>query len=76
MGVMDNAGRYSTGSIRGGAMLYADSLFGHRDRMSLGSYFSKGAQSPFFDYNVPVNKMTDVLDLCSHLLLRTSNTDL
>lgn len=56
MGVMDNAGRYSTGSIRGGAMLYADSLFGHRDRMSLGSYFSKGAQSPFFDYNVPVNK--------------------
>lgn len=56
MGVMDNAGRYNTGSIRGGAMLYADSLFGHRDRMSLGSYFSKGAQSPFADYNFPVNK--------------------
>lgn len=56
MGIMDNAGRYNTGRIRGGAMLYADSLFGHRDRMSLGSYFSKGAQSPFFDYNVPVNK--------------------
>ena len=56
MGVMDNAGRYNTGSIRGGAMLYADSLTGHRDRMSLGSYFSGGAQSPFFDYNFPVNK--------------------
>ena len=56
MGIMDNAGRYNTGSIRGGAMLYADSLFGHRDRMSLGSYFSKGAQSPFADYNFPVNK--------------------
>lgn len=56
MGLMDNAGRYNTGSIRGGAMLYADSLFGVRDRMSIGSYFSKGAQSPFFDYNVPVNK--------------------
>lgn len=56
MGVMDNAGRRSTGNFRGGAMLYADSLFGHRDRMSLGSYFSKGAQSPFFDYNLPVNK--------------------
>ncbi len=56
MGIMDNAGRYNTGSIRGGAMLYADSLFGVRDRMSLGSYFSKGAQSPFFDYNIPVNK--------------------
>lgn len=56
MGVFDNAGRYNTGSLRGGAMLYADSLTGHRDRMSLGSYFSKGAQSPFFDYNFPVNK--------------------
>ena len=56
MGIFDNAGRYNTGSLRGGAMIYADSLFGHRDRMSLGSYFSKGAQSPFFDYNIPVNK--------------------
>lgn len=56
MGIMDNAGRYNTGSIRGGAMIYADSLFGHRDRLSLGSYFSKGAQSPFADYNFPVNK--------------------
>ncbi len=56
MGILDNAGRYNTGSIRGGAMLYADSLFGHRDRMSLGSYFSKGAQSPFADYNFPINK--------------------
>lgn len=56
MGVMDNAGRYNTGSLRGGTMLYADSLFGHRDRMSIGTYMSKGAHSPFFDYNAPVNK--------------------
>lgn len=56
MGIMDNAGRYNTGSLRGGAMIYADSLFGHRDRLSIGSYFSKGAQSPFADYNFPVNK--------------------
>ncbi len=56
IGVMDNAGRRSTGSLRGGPMLVADSLFGYRDRMSLGSYFSGGAISPFFDYNVPVNK--------------------
>lgn len=55
-GIMDNQGRYATGSIRGGAMIYADSLFGLRDRMSIGSYFSKGATSPFFDYNIPVNK--------------------
>lgn len=56
VGVMDNAGRYSTGRIRGGAMIYADSLFHNRDKMSLGSYFSGGATSPFFDYNFPVNK--------------------
>lgn len=56
VGVMDNAGRYSTGRIRGGAMIYADSLFKNRDKMSLGSYFSGGATSPFFDYNIPVNK--------------------
>ncbi|MDR1168896.1 MAG: BamA/TamA family outer membrane protein [Heliobacteriaceae bacterium] len=56
VGIMDNAGRYSTGSVRAGAMLYADSLFHVRDRLSLGSYFSGGAQSPFIDYNIPVNK--------------------
>ena len=56
MGIFDNAGRYNTGSLRGGAMIYADSLFGHRDRLSIGSYFSGGAQSPFADYNFPINK--------------------
>ncbi len=56
IGVMDNAGRRGTGSLRGGPMFVADSLFGYRDRMTAGSYFSGGAISPFFDYNVPVNK--------------------
>ncbi len=56
MGIFDNAGRYNTGSLRGGAMIYADSLFHHRDKLSIGSYFSKGTQSPFADYNFPVNK--------------------
>ncbi len=56
IGVMDNAGRRSTGSLRGGPMFIADSLFHVRDKMSLGAYFSGGAISPFFDYNVPVNK--------------------
>ena len=55
MGMMDNAGRYSTGRIRGGAMITADSLFGQRDKLSLGSYFSGGSTSPFIDYNFPVN---------------------
>lgn len=55
-GMMDNAGRYTTGRIRGGAMLQFDSLTGHRDKLSLGSYFSGGSTSPFADYNFPVNK--------------------
>ena len=56
VGVMDNAGRYTTGSIRGGAMIYADSLFHNRDKLSVGSYFSGGSVSPFVDYNIPVNR--------------------
>ena len=54
--MMDNQGRQSIGPIRGGAMITADSLFGYRDQMSIGTYFSKYSVSPFFDYNVPVNK--------------------
>lgn len=56
VGVMDNQGRYTTGRLRGGAMVYADSLFGLRDKMSIGTYLSGGTTSPFFDYNIPVNK--------------------
>lgn len=56
MGVMDNAGRYTTGHLRGGAMIYADSLFHNRDKLSVGSYFSGGSVSPFVDYNIPVNR--------------------
>lgn len=56
VGVMDNAGRYTTGHLRGGAMMYADSLFHNRDKLSIGSYFSGGSVSPFVDYNIPVNR--------------------
>lgn len=56
IGMMDNAGRRSTGSLRGGPAIVADSLFHHRDQMTLGSYFSGGSVSPFFDYSYPVNK--------------------
>ena len=56
VGILDNAGRYQTGNIRGGAMIYADSLFHNRDRLSIGSYVSGGSVSPFADYNFPVNK--------------------
>ncbi len=56
IGMMDNAGRRSTGSLRGGPAIVADSLFHRRDQMMLGSYFSGGSVSPFFDYSYPINK--------------------
>ena len=56
IGMMDNAGRRSTGQLRGGPAIVADSLFHSRDQMMLGAYFSKGSQSPFFDYSYPINK--------------------
>ena len=56
IGMMDNAGRRNTGVLRGGPAIVADSLFHHRDQLSLGTYFSKGTVSPFFDYSFPINK--------------------
>ena len=56
IGLMDNAGRKSTGSLRGGPAIVVDSLFHHRDQMTMGTYFSKGNISPFFDYSFPINK--------------------
>lgn len=56
VGIMDNAGRYTTGRIRGGGMILSDSLFHNRDRLAIGTYFSGGSISPFADYNVPVNR--------------------
>ncbi len=56
IGMMDNAGRRATGSLRGGPAIVADSLFHHRDQMSAGVYFGGGSISPFFDYSYPINK--------------------
>lgn len=56
IGLMDNAGRKTIGELRGGLMAYADSLFGYRDRLSLGAYASRHSVTPFADYNIPVNK--------------------
>lgn len=55
-GVFDNAGRDTIGLLRGGVMASTESLTGNRDRLSLGSYFGKGTQIYFGDYNIPINK--------------------
>ncbi len=54
--LMDNAGRETIGILRGGLMLQNDSLFGLRDRLTLGAYQSRSSITPFADYNIPVNK--------------------
>ena len=56
IGLMDNAGRHTIGELRGGLMLYSDSLFKQRDKLTIGSYVSSHSVTPFADYNIPVNK--------------------
>ena len=55
-GLMDNAGRSTIGEYRGGLMLQDDSLFGFRDKLTIGAYANKYSVTPFADYNIPVNK--------------------
>lgn len=52
----DNQGRQTIGTTRWGSMITADSLFGHRDKMSLGGFLGKGNRVGFIDYNFPINK--------------------
>lgn len=54
--LMDNAGRTTIGKYRGGLMLQDDSLFGYRDKLTLGAYANKYSVTPFADYSIPVNK--------------------
>ncbi|MBQ9245976.1 ShlB/FhaC/HecB family hemolysin secretion/activation protein [bacterium] len=54
--LMDNAGRSTIGKYRGGLMLQDDSLFGYRDRLTVGAYANRYSVTPFADYNIPVNK--------------------
>ena len=54
--LMDNAGRSTIGKYRGGLMLQDDSLFGYRDKLTVGAYANRYSVTPFADYNIPVNK--------------------
>lgn len=54
--LMDNAGRSNIGKYRGGLILQDDSLFGFRDKLTLGAYVNKYSVTPFADYSIPVNK--------------------
>ena len=52
----DNAGRETIGQNRFGLIGQIDSLTGHRDKLTGGSYWSKSSVTPFIDYNIPLNK--------------------
>ncbi len=52
----DSFGRETTGLLRGGILTSADTLFGFQDRMSAAVNLSRSSVSPYFDYNVPINK--------------------
>lgn len=54
--IFDNAGRSTIGKFRGGVALTHDSLLGYRDKLTLGAYVSAHSNTPFADYNIPVNK--------------------
>lgn len=50
----DNQGRKTVGTGRFGSMISTDSLFGFRDRLSLGGYLGRGNRVGFADYNIPI----------------------
>ncbi len=54
--VADNAGRKTIGKNRAGLIAQHDSLFGYRDKLSAGIYANRYSQTPFIDYNIPVNR--------------------
>lgn len=54
--VADNAGRKTIGKHRAGLVAAHDSLFGYRDRLTAGLYANRYSQTPFVDYNIPVNR--------------------
>ncbi len=54
--LMDNAGRETIGKYRAGLMFQDDSLFGMRDKLTIGAYATRYSVTPFADYNIPVNK--------------------
>ncbi len=55
----DNAGRSTIGKNRFGLTLQDDSLFGMRDKLTIGAYFNSCLITPFADYNIPITKMDD-----------------
>lgn len=52
----DSFGRETTGLLRSGLMLSADSFLGFQDRLTGAVNLSRSSTNPFVDYNIPLNK--------------------
>lgn len=52
----DSFGRETTGLLRGGLMVSADTLFGFQDRLTGAINMARSSFNPFVDYNVPINR--------------------
>ena len=52
----DSFGRETTGLLRGGLMMSADSLLGFQDRLTGAINMARSSFNPFVDYNVPINR--------------------
>jgi hemolysin activation/secretion protein len=52
----DSFGRETTGLLRGGLMVSADTLFGIQDRLTGAINMARSSFNPFVDYNIPINR--------------------
>lgn len=52
----DSFGRETTGLLRGGLMVSADSVFGFQDRLSAAVNMARSSTTPFVDYSIPLNR--------------------
>lgn len=63
----DNTGRESVGILRGGIALADDSLFGYRDKLTIGASLAKGTTAAYANYGIPVgNKGTRLNGMFSY----------
>lgn len=52
----DSFGRETTGLLRGGLMVSADSLLGFQDRLTGAINMARSSYNPFVDYSIPINR--------------------
>lgn len=63
----DNTGRESIGILKGGIAIAHDSLFGYRDKLTIGTSLARGTTVAYANYGIPVgNKGTRINSIYSY----------